>query len=101
MSASNDTLKAIHAALAETYNQIVRPRVVTKTDSEGKTYEEKVFPTAAELAAANGFLKQNNITATPEDDPGLAELRKQLAESRRRRRPPPVDFEADGFGGLQ
>ncbi len=40
-------------------------------------------PSAAMIAAAITFLKNNNITASPTDNAELAELNKKLAERRR------------------
>lgn len=99
MTADLKTLQALHQRLAESFLELTRVREVTKTDKDGNTYEETVYPTAAELSAAATFLKNNNITAAPETDPGLDALRQQLAERRRKR--PAVDFEATSFKDLQ
>ena len=64
-------------------------------DADGNQVMRTVYPTAAELSAANAFLKQNNITAAPQEDDGLAELQKQLAQQRKRRAPVMPDFDAD------
>jgi len=107
MTADNKILGEIHQQLAATYKRLISPREEPVFDKEGQPVlidgepvTRVVYPTAAELAAANAFLKQNNITSKPEDSDDLKELRDQL--SQRRRRAPPVlpDF-GDGFGGMQ
>ena len=107
MTADNKILGDIHQQLAATYKQLVSAReepLFTKDGEpvlvDGVHVTRTVFPTAAELAAANAFLKQNNITAKPEEGDDMDELRKQL--SQRRRRAPPVlpDF-SDDFGPVQ
>jgi hypothetical protein len=107
MTADVKILGDIHTQLAMTYRQLVSPRqepLFTKDGEpvmvEGVHATRTVYPTAAELAAANAFLKQNNITAAPEEDSSLDALRDQLAQ--RRRRAPPVmpDLDAD-FGSMQ
>lgn len=107
MTADQSTLAAIHRQLADTYRSLVSPRdepVFTKDGEpvlvDGVQVTRKVFPTAAELAAANAFLKQNNITAKAEDSDDLAALRDQLAERRKRSKPVLPDFDAD-FMGMQ
>lgn len=94
MTADVKTLGDIHRQLAETYRQMVSPReepVFTKDGEpvmvEGVQMTRTVYPTAAELAAANAFLKQNNITASPEEDEGMAALQEQLKQRRRKRAP--------------
>jgi len=108
MTADIKVLKETHSELADTYRQVVRVRQepVLNRDNEpvivnGEVLMRTVYPTAAELSAANAFLKQNNITAEPEKGDDLDELRKQVARSRRRR-PVMDDFDSlDGVPGLQ
>lgn len=60
----------------------------TVVNKDGEEVTIQVKPTAAELAAAVTFLKNNNITAVPSDDNGLgklAEVVKKREEARRER----------------
>jgi len=115
MTASTDTLGVVHERLAEVYLEMVsvREEPILNKDGEavlhpktGEPVMRKVFPTAAELAAANAFLKANNITAVVGNSSALDELQRKLAEKRQagRNRPALADPYADlppGFGGLQ
>lgn len=109
MTADADVLGGIHRQLAETYARLVSPRqeiIMVKgepvLDDEGNPRTHTVYPSAAELAAANAFLKQNNITASPKTDQGLQELEAQLARRARRKVLPDLvaDPEADPLGGM-
>lgn len=90
MAASEKALNELHNAVANvlTHKMSVREvERVVKIDGEEQVVKETVEPTAAELAAAIAFLKNNNITAVPEEDSALAELQKQVAAARAKRRP--------------
>lgn len=100
MTASVKRLSELHAKITEAFIAIVQPRVRRTPGEDGVVHEEVILPTAAELAAAAGFLKQNNITAAPEKDESLEELRRQPAEGRKRRAPVTPDFDAE-LPGLQ
>lgn len=88
MTASTDDLGNVHQQLAELYKQILTPReevivvggevLVDKVTGEPRT--RMVYPSAAELAAANTFLKNNNITASPATNNALDEMRALLAK---------------------
>lgn len=101
MTADVTVLNEIHRALAETYRQMVSPREVTRVGKDGEEVTETVYPTAAELNAANAFLKQNNITSSPGDDPGIEKLREAIASRRARKAPVLPDFEDGPAGPLQ
>ena len=86
-TASTETLGDIHNQLAATYKRMIAPReevmvvkgeVILDEDGNPRTYT--VYPSAAELAAANAFLKNNNITATPAGNNALSELAELMAK---------------------
>lgn len=92
MAASSDELGSIHAQLAETYKRLVSPRLEPLIvrgepvlDDDNKPVMVTVYPSAAELQAANAFLRDNKITAPAEEGSALDDLRK-LAEQRREAR---------------
>ena len=92
-TASTDSLGEIHLALAETYKRMIAPReelILVKgeplLDEDDNPRTHTVYPSAAELAAANAFLKNNNITATPTSNDALDEL-KALMQKRTQRKP--------------
>jgi len=97
MTASTDDLGAVHQQLAALYKQLLQPReevivVGGEVLLDSKTGEPRVrmvYPSAAELAAANSFLKNNNITATPAGNDALKEL-EELMKKRREKAPKPV-----------
>ncbi len=106
MTADVKLLGTIHTQLANTYLRMVSPReepVFTKDGEpvliEGVPMMRTIYPSAAEVAAANAFLKQNNITAAADDGGDLAELQDQLRQ-RRKRAKPVLDFGED-FPGIQ
>lgn len=90
MAASESHLNALHEAVAGILLHKMQVRTVkriVKVGGEEREVEETVEPTAAEIAAAITMLKNNNITAVPEEDSALAELQKQVAAARAKRRP--------------
>lgn len=54
--------------------------------------DKQLPPSAAIIAAATKFLKDNEITCAPSEDNALGELEKKMAERRNKRRPQPVDL---------
>jgi len=89
MTAPIDALGDIHAQLAETYKRMISPReepLIIKggpaLDADGQPIMKTVYPSAAELQAANGFLRDNKITAAPTEGSALDELQ-QLMQKRR------------------
>lgn len=115
MTATTDVLGQVHERLAAIYLEMVSVREEPLFDKEGQPLlhpetgeplTRKVYPTAAELTAANAFLKANNITAVVGKSDALDELQRKLAEKRAasRNRPAVADPYAqlpEGFGGLQ
>lgn len=115
MTASADELGRVHAQLTQVYLALVTPReepLFSKDGApllgaDGEQLTRTVYPTAAELAAANTFLKNNNITAVVGDTGALDDLAARLQAKRqqaRANRPALADPYAElpaGFGGLQ
>lgn len=96
MTASTDDLGVVHQQLATLYKQLLQPREEVLIvggevllDDDGKPRTRTVYPSAAELAAANAFLKNNNITATPAANDALKELQ-ELMQKRQAKAPKPV-----------
>ena len=81
MTASSTVLEQLHTLVTEAFIEKVRGGVQEVVNKEGDVVEIAVKPTAAELAAAVTFLKNNNITSSPTDDSKLQELQK-LTEAR-------------------
>lgn len=81
-TATESELNALHSVVAKTINeQLTATMQVDMGDGETK---EVSMATPALLAQAIKFLKDNNITATPDEDENLAEL-KDLLESKQKR----------------
>jgi hypothetical protein len=104
MAADSKELGGLHEQLTAVYLQLIKPRLQpvivkgeTVLDREGNVLLVEVMPSAAELAAAGAFLKQNNITAIPGESDDLKQLQQQLAERRRNRAPVLPDFDAEGL----
>lgn len=100
MTAPVDALGDIHAQLTETYKRMIAPReepLIIKgeaqLDDDGKPIMVTVYPSAAELQAANAFLRDNKITAAPKEGSALDELQKLMEQRRaaRAKRPAVVD----------
>jgi hypothetical protein len=90
MAASETLLNDLHNMVAKTLAHKMQVREVervVKVDGEHQVVKETVEPTAAEIAAAITFLKNNSITAVPEEDSALAELQRQVAAARAKRKP--------------
>ena len=79
MAASAKTLGDLHEKVAVAFAEQVEGFV--ETDAEGQ--ERTVRPSPALLGAAVAFLKNNNITADPETNAALGELKDKLAARRK------------------
>ncbi len=106
MTAPIDALGDIHTQLAETYKRMISPReepLLIKgepvLDENDQPIMHTVYPSAAELQAANGFLRDNKITAAPTEGSALDELQK-LAEKRREARAKRPAVLADPYATL-
>lgn len=75
----HDAMQALHATVARVLTDRMTEREVTKTDAEGNETTEVVGPSAAELAVAVKFLKDNSIFATPEQSDPVSGLKEKLS----------------------
>ena len=94
MSASDTLLKELHAELARQLLDVVRNGVPV-FDKEGDEVGTRKA-TAAELAVAVTFLKNNDITADLNDSDATKELRDALEARRKKAKPVMPDFLSDG-----
>lgn len=95
-AASDSTLKALHAVLASELLDMVKNGVPI-FDKEGNEAGTRK-PTAAELAVAVTFLKNNDITADLNDSDATRELREALEARRKKAKPVMPDFLSDSGG---
>ena len=93
MSASDTLLKELHAELARQLLDVVKNGVPV-FDKEGDEVGTRKA-TAAELAVAVTFLKNNDITADLNDSDATKELREALEARRKRAKPVMPDFLSD------
>ena len=93
MAASDTLLKELHAELARQLLDVVKNGVPV-FDKEGDEVGTRKA-TAAELAVAVTFLKNNDITADLNDSDATKELREALEARRKRAKPVMPDFLSD------
>ena len=93
MAASDATLKALHAVLAEQLLDMIQNGVPV-FDKEGNESGTRKA-TAAELAVAVTFLKNNEITANLDDSDATKALREALEARRKKAKPVMPDFLSD------
>ena len=96
MSASDTLLKELHAELARQLLDVVKNGVPV-FDKEGDEVGTRKA-TAAELAVAVTFLKNNDITADLNDSDATRELREALEARRKKAKPVMPDFLSDSGG---
>lgn len=99
MAASESTLGELHEAVASALTEQVKGYTVIEDE-----VEKEVKPSPALLGAAIAFLKNNNITASAEDNAALRELGETLKARRQKKLPQAMLDEAantyaDRFGG--
>lgn len=84
MAASDKQLGGLHSQVAALMAEMLQPRKVEDLDSEGEVIRVRVvYPSAAEIAVAVKFLKDNSISADIEESDDLKEMRENLAKTRR------------------
>lgn len=83
--ATEDELSALHGAVARVLREQLEEKAVI-TDSDTGEEREVSMATPAMIAAATKFLKDNNVTASIEDDENLSELQDQLEKNRKKRK---------------
>lgn len=93
MAASDTTLNALHAVIAEQLLDIIQNGVPV-FDKEGKELGKRKA-TAAELAVAVTFLKNNEVTANLDDTDATKALREALEARRKKAKPVMPDFLSD------
>lgn len=86
MAPDSTKLNNLFDLVTDAFIDKVRGGEQTIVNKEGAEVTVQLKPTAAELAAAVTFLKNNNITATPADDNKLGELEAMVKERAERRR---------------
>jgi len=96
MAASDATLKALHAVLAEQLLDMIQNGVPV-FDKEGNESGTRKA-TAAELAVAVTFLRNNEITANLDDSDATKALREALEARRKKAKPVMPDFLSDSGG---
>ena len=96
MAASDATLKALHAVLAEQLLDMIQNGVPV-FDKEGNESGTRKA-TAAELSVAVTFLKNNEITANLDDSDATKALREALEARRKKAKPVMPDFLSDSGG---
>mgnify|MGYP001237882323 FL=1 len=96
MAASDATLKSLHAVLAEQLLDMIQNGVPV-FDKEGNESGTRKA-TAAELAVAVTFLKNNDITANLDDSDATKALREALEARRKKAKPVMPDFLSDSGG---
>ena len=96
MAASDATLKALHAVLAEQLLDMIQNGVPVFDKEGNETGTRKA--TAAELAVAVTFLKNNEITANLDDSDATKALREALEARRKKAKPVMPDFLSDTGG---
>ena len=94
--ASEEVLKQLHAELAHQLLDMIRNGVPV-LDKEGEEVGTRKA-TAAELAVAVTFLKNNEITANLDDTDATKALREALEARRKKAKPVMPDFLADSGG---
>lgn len=86
MAATDNELQELHAQVARSLTAAITPQEV-----EGVV----IPPSAAHIAAAITFLKNNSITASPQGNKALTDLADQLAARRKKRIAPSALQEAE------
>lgn len=91
MAATEDKLGALHVKVADVLIEALDGEELPGYEEEGPDGEvvvvppKRMLPSAAIIAAATKFLKDNEITCTPSENNSLGRL-KELAEERRNKR---------------
>lgn len=95
MAAPIDMMGLIHKLTAEKFLKMIEEGVeVEETDKEGNATVRVRPLTAAEWGVITGFLKNNNITASVNDNDALKALQDKLTGKRKSIRP--VFDDSDG-----
>lgn len=94
MAASETRLGALHEKVTEVLMVALDGEVLPGYEDGDTVIPDKVIPpSAAIIAAATKFLKDNEITCVPSENNALGELEQKMA-ARRARRGNVIDFDA-------
>ena len=97
MAASERKLGELHNKVAEVLMDALEGEELPGyMDGEVEVEAKRIPPSAAIIAAATKFLKDNEITCTPSESNVLGELEQKMAERRKRRGLIADDFTAAG-----
>lgn len=94
MSASRERLGVLHELLTEAFMR--RLEVKELTDDDGNVTRMD-FASSADLNAISNFLKQNQISADPEQDANLKKLDEMFEARRKNKARPSADEIADEY----
>ncbi len=86
----------MHGAIARDLTERIVGREVDAINAKGEIVKQKVYATAAEIAAAITFLKNNNITADAAENEDLKSLNDSLQKRRRGRKLTTADLSVVG-----
>lgn len=96
MAATEKRLGELHQKVAEVLIEALEGEVLpgyTDPETEEVIPDKKLAPSAAIIAAATKFLKDNEITCAPSENNALGELERKMAERRAKRQANVVDFD--------
>lgn len=89
MAANEKTLGNLHDKVARVLSDALDgdelPEVIDDETGEVIAPAKRLAPSAAIIAAATKFLKDNNITCVPTEDNALGELQRKMEERRNKR----------------
>lgn len=89
MAANEKTLGDLHDKVARVLSDALDgdelPEVIDEDSGEVTAPAKRLAPSAAIIAAATKFLKDNNITCVPTEDNALGELQRKMEERRNKR----------------
>lgn len=94
MAASEDKLGKLHDKVADVLLEALDGEILPGYDNGDEIVPDKrMLPSAAIIAAATKFLKDNEITCVPAENNALGALEQKMQERRARRGPTLVDFD--------
>lgn len=95
MAASENKLGKLHEKVAEVLLDALDGELLPGYgEGDEAVPEKRIPPSAAIIAAATKFLKDNEITCTPAENNALGELEARMAARRAKRSGNVVDFQA-------
>ena len=97
MAANIKSLNALHDRLTQMFTKYL-DRYLTAQDVVDDVMDELVEPSPAMLAVIAKFLKDNDVTATPETVDSLQGMRRSLEEKRNNRKRTLADLDVTVVG---